>query len=305
MKIGLFGIDSNVDENYFLQLKGNLNDSLSGIYSHKHNELLPISQKFGIKIYHSTDEIFSDVEIVYFAKSLKSNIEFAIKAIKNSCHLFLEDISNVEMDDLKQLFKVAFEAGINIHIKQTKKFTQEFLELSDYIESPKLVELSINYNKLIRKQEYYNVILENLLYIEEIVNSKIKKISSTAIPIDIAHFSFIHVNIHFDNGSDAFIKINNLTSESAEVHKIYQRNGTLEIDFEKHFAIKHNYYDGQIIRNEFSIENKSALSNELSLFINQCKSEENNYLTESPSILKTIHHTNILFEQLEQFLLKS
>lgn len=303
MKIGLFGIDSNVDENYFLQLKETFNDSFSGIYSHKHNELLPISQKFGIKTYNSSDEIFADVDIVYFAKSLKLNIEFAIKAIKNSCHLFIEDVSNVEIDDLKQLFKVAFEAGINIHIKQTKNFTQEYIELSDYIETPKFVELNIDYNKLIRKQDYYNILLENLIYIEEIVSSKIKKISSTAIPIDIAHFSFIHINIHFDNGSDALLKINNLASDFAETHMIYQKNGNLEIDFNKHFAVKQDFSEGQITRDEFNIQTKPPLGNELDYFINQCKCTDKEFISESPSLLKTIHHTKTLHNQIEQFLL--
>lgn len=304
MKIGLFGINTSVDESIFLQIKDALGKNLHCIFSTQHDDLLPLSEKYGIKLYSSSSELFSAVDAVFFARSLKPNYEFAIKAIKNSCHLFIEDISTLSIDETKQLFKVAFEARSIIHLKQTKLFYPEYIELSDYIEKPKLIELNSDFNYLLRKQNYFIELFNRLCFADEITNSSIKKVSTIAIPIDRSHFSLVKVRVDYDNGTFANIKLNNLSTINKDNLLIHQKDSCLDLDFENHFAIMHKLENGQVIRSEFNIENNNAFANEVKYFIGLCNEIESENISESPAILKTIQNTFLLMNQLDQILLK-
>lgn len=305
MKIGLFGIDTNTDENYFLKVKEALGTHLAGIYSPQHYDLMPISEKFGVKLYKSSEEIFTKTDAIFFSKSLKPNYEFAIKAIKSSCHLFLEDLSALSMDETKQLFKVAFEARTNIHIKQSMRFTPEYCELSDYIENPTLIELNTDFISLIRKQDYFSNLFTRLCFANELIKSGIKKASTIALPTDRNHFSLVQIRVDYDNGTFLNIKFNNLASEKSETARIFQKNNSLEIDFTNHFAVKHTFDNGHITRTELPISKGNDFKNEIDYFVNLCTDSEQENISESPSVLKTLLNTNLLMEQLEQISIKS
>jgi len=304
MKIGLVGIDSSVEESNFLKIKDALGKNLHCLFSLQHDDLLPISEKYGVKLHSSSSDLFSAVDAVFFARSLKPNFENAIKALKNNCHLFIEDISSLSIDETKQLFKVAFEARAIIHIKQTKLFYPEYIELCDYIENPKLIELNSDFNHLLRKQNYFIELFNRLCFADNITNSSVKRISTIAIPIDRNHFSLIQVRIDYDNGSFTNIKLNNLSSVRKDDLLIYQKDDFLNIDFENHFAFINKLENGQIVRSEFNIENKNAFAIEIKYFIDLCKDIESENISESPAILKTIQNTFLLMNQLDQILTK-
>lgn len=300
MKIGLFGIDTNVEDDYFFQLQEAIGKSLSGIYSPQQNELLAVSEKFGVKLYKSSDEIFSKNNAIFFCKSLKPNYDFAIKAIKNSCHLFIEDLWSLDADETKQLFKLAFEAKVNIHIKQSTRFYPEHIELSDYIEKPHLIELNIHYTDLLRKQDYFDKIFSRLCFANTIIKSGIKKSSIIALPIDRNHFSLVQIQVNYDNGTYLNIKINNLASSKKETTYLFQKNTSFKIDCINHFAVSHSFENGQVSRKEYSIQESNILKNEVDYFIKLCSDNEQENISESPSILTTLKNCKLLMEEMER-----
>ncbi len=113
MKIGIIGINSSIEESKVEQLKNSLGDHLYGIFSHHREEILPLSKRFDLDLFSSAHLLFESVDAIYFANSLKPNIEFAINALKNSCHLFIEDISELSLEEIKQFYKLAVEAQIH------------------------------------------------------------------------------------------------------------------------------------------------------------------------------------------------
>ena len=92
MKIGLIGINSVKEEDHFAKIYNTLDKQLHGFFSPHSEEILPISQNYKVKLYYSANELFEKVDAIYFASSLKPNYDFAIDALKKSCHLFIEDI---------------------------------------------------------------------------------------------------------------------------------------------------------------------------------------------------------------------
>jgi len=305
MKIGLLGINSASEEEHFLEIYNSVNKKIYGIFSPKPDNLLPLIQSCNAKLLSSASELFSAVDIIYIANSIRPNFDFAIDAIKKSCHLFIENISQLSIEEIKQIFKVASEARVKIHIKQSKLFYSEYLELSDYIENPKLIELNTSFTNLVRKQDYFTEIFNNIYLVDSIFNSSIKKISTIALPINSSHFSLIHIRIDYDNGATANIKLNNLSSVTKDRILLYQKDETIDINFEDHFGTIHKFENGKILRKEYVVESKYPFNNEVSHFLRICKDDDFENLSEAPSILNSIKNTFEIMNQLDQVILNS
>jgi len=300
MKTGLIGINSIQDKDKFLRISEALNKNLHGIFAPHSDDIVPIIKSVKIENFPSASEMFDKVDAVYFANSLKLNYDFAIAALKKSCNLFIEDVSELGFDEIKQLFKIAFEGRTKVHIRHNKIFTSEYLELTDYIDNPKLIEINKSYTSLLRKNDYFSELFNNLHFADILTNSTIKKISTIALPVDQNHFSLIHVNVNYDNGTTVNIKLNNLTSNDNNEASIYQKNEIIKLNFIKHFAVRHKFENGQVIRTEHDVENKDTFLNELTHFINICNNDDSSNSSESPSILKTIQNTHLVMHELDQ-----
>ena len=250
MKIGLIGIDTMEDAKKFENIHAALHKNLYGIFSPKSNEILPISKNFKLELFHSVNDLVEKVDSVYFAKSLKQNLDFAIQALKGSCHLFIEDISMLTMDEIKLLYKLAFEAHTKIQLKVTKSFSPEFLEVRDFIQEPKLIEITRKTSLGFRIDEYFNELMNYLYIASQHINSGVKKLTTLALPLMAAHYSLVYIRADFDNGAVLQIKFDHLADEDEESINFYQKEQIVQVDLLKQFANKQKFDRGHIVRTE-------------------------------------------------------
>lgn len=300
MKVGLIGINSLQEEEHFSKIKNALQKNLHSIYAHNLEEITPISKKHNILTAYSTGELFEKVDAIYFANSLKTNLDFAINALKASCHLFIEDISELTLDEIKQLYKLAFEARTKIQIKLTKAFAPEYIEVKDFIENPQLIEINKSFPSFLRKKDYYFEILDNLNFANQKIKSSIKKISTKVLPIDLNHYSLIHIHILYDNGAISNILLNNIADEEISSASFYELDKNVKIDFKNQFSVMLQCDNGNINRKEFTTSNDSGFNIEIYKFINTCKNFDHQSISESPSELKIIQTTEKIIQEINQ-----
>jgi hypothetical protein len=299
MKIGLIGIHKLNQKEHFQSIHQSLDKNLYGIYSHS-EEILPIFSSFPIKLFRSTNELFENVDAVYFANSLKPNIDFAINSLKNSCHLFIEDISEISIQKIRELYKVAFEASVTIQLKLTKSFSPEYVQASDYLSNPKLIDINAKFSKRLRKDDYFSEILNNLFIANKEIQSAIKKISALVLPIGSNHFSLIHIRLDFDNGAIVNMKFNNVSNEDDNIFMFHNNENVVDINFRKHFTTIYKFEEGQVIREELNISKDTASSSEIKSFILAYKDTKNQNISDSPEELKIIQATHEIIERLNQ-----
>lgn len=298
MKTGIIGINSVKDNDRFTSINDALKKDLHGLFSPHSEEIMPICRNYKKKYYSSTNELFEKVDAIYFASNLKPNYNFALSALKKSCHLFIEDISGLTTEEIKHLFKVAFEARTFIQLKLSKSFSSIFLNVKDLITNPKLIEISKCYKSLIRSSDYFVEILNNLNIANHYFHSGIKKISVVSIPVENIHFSMIHLRVDYDNGAVLNIKLNSISSQESNTAVFYEVDRTFDIDFIKNFAIKQQFVKGQITRQEFSRKKENPLKTELTEFINSCKNFNSKDISEKPQILKVIQTSQEIIDNL-------
>jgi len=299
MKIGIIGINTAQHEEQFKIIHNTLKKKLHGIFSHS-EDAIPLCANYNLKLYKSANELFDHVDAVYFANSLKSNYEFALSALKKSCHIFIEDIATLTIDEVKHLYKVAFEAGAKIQLKLTKAFTPEYLEVRDYMKDPKLIEINKSFTRFQRHDDYFSEILNNLFFAYQNINSGIKKIATLALPIDNSHFSLIQIRLDYDNGSVVNMKLNCITKEEISLADFHEKDKIINVDFISHFATKYQFTEGQVVRHEFGIPNEKAVDTEMLNFINSCQSLDQQNISESPKELKLFQVTKDIMERLIQ-----
>jgi predicted dehydrogenase len=302
MKIGIIGINSSMEESKVEQLKNSLGDHLYGIFSPHREEILPLSKRFDLDLFSSAHLLFENVDAIYFANSLKPNIEFAINALKNSCHLFIEDISELSLEEIKQFYKLAVEAQIKIHIKNAYLFAPEYLAANSSISLPQLIEINQEHNFFFRPKNYFYEIFNDVSLAITVANSGVKKISANAIPVDLNHFSLIYIRLDFDNGCQATIKYNNISKEKQNTATFYQSNQLIRIDFSNHHAYKLDIIHGQIITTDFKAETTSLIDIELKHFIQLINSENTSNISETPNELYMIQVTQNIMDKLYQLL---
>jgi predicted dehydrogenase len=299
MEIGLIGINKSNQEEHFKSIYQSLDKNLNGIFSHS-EEILPICSSFRIKLYQSATDLFENTDAVYFAGSLKPNKDFAINALKNSCHLFIEDISEISVEEIKKLFKVASEANVTIQLKLTKSFSQEYLQASDYLSNPKLIDFNTNFSKRLRHEDYFSEILNNLYIANKEIQSGVKKISSLILPFDKNHLSLVHIRVDFDNGAIVNMKFNNISNEDESIMIFHNKENAADINFSKHFTTIYMIENGQVIREELNISDEAALDSEIKNFIYTCKNTKGQNISESPEELKTIQATHEIIERIKK-----
>lgn len=300
MKVGLIGINSLQEEQHFVEIKNALQNNLSAIYSPNPADLIPISRTHNIEMSKSASELFDNVDAVYIANSLKLNYTYAIDALKKSRHLFVDDISELTIDEVKQLYKLAAEGRTTIQLKLSLIFAPEYIEIKESIYQPKLIEINKSYPTFIRQKDYFSEILNLLNFAGKSIKSSIKKIATQALPISNNHFSLISIHISYDNGAILNIKLNNLSDEEETVATFHENDRIIQIDFHKHYSIKQQFIDGALKRNEYPTNNKSAFHIEMLNFLNSCENPESQSISDSPTELKTIQATYSILEQIKQ-----
>ena len=300
MKIGLIGINSVKEENHFIKIYNAFDKQLHGFFSPHSEEILPISQNYKVELYYSANELFEKADAIYFANSLNPNYDFAIDALKKSCHLFIEDISALTFEETRLLYKVASEAGTNIQIKLPKSYSPEYTEIEESISDPKLIELNKNYTSLLRHKDYFNEILNNLHLANLSINSNIKKTSTVVLPIDPNHYSLVQIRLDYNNGAIVNMIFNNISSSEENTMNLYQKNNVININFREHITINQKLINGHVERQEFIIKEVTGFNNELNSFIKTCKNHDLQNISESPQILKIIQNTHLIMERLKQ-----
>lgn len=300
MKVGLIGINSVKEEDHFSEIYNALDKQLHCFFTPHSEKLLPISQNYKVELCYSANNLFEKVDVVYFANSLKPNFDFAIDALKKSCHLFIEDISSLTFEETKQLYKVASEARTNVQLKLPKSYSPEYAEIKNTICEPKLIELNKSFTTLQRHKDYFNEILNSLHFANLGINSGIKKISTIVIPLDPAHYSLVQIRLDYDNGAIANMIFNNISSGEENYIILYQRNNVININFRNHSAINQELINGHVEKHEFIIKETNEFNNELDSFIKACKNNDLQSISESPQILKIIQSTHSIMERLEQ-----
>ncbi|MDF1672429.1 MAG: Gfo/Idh/MocA family oxidoreductase [Vicingaceae bacterium] len=271
LKIGVIGAGT-LGKTHISLLKEIKEFELVGFYDADENYKQEVSELLKVKSFDSVEELINLVDVVDIVKPSISHFDYAVNAIKQSKHVFIEKPVTDTVEEAKQLLELAEEANVKVQVGHVERFNPAFKSALPYIDNPMFIET----HRMIEfdaKKANIPVVMDlmshDLDIILSIVNSNIKKISASGVEVIGNTPDIVHAVVEFDNGCVANLTASRVSLTSERVSKFYQKDAHIVIDYLKQetnlYALKRNGKT-EICSKKLAIEKQNPVKTELQEF---------------------------------------
>ena len=184
----------------------------------------------------NVEQLIHESDCLFITGNIQDYLDVAVMALKNSKHLFLNDLSSLPVNQATRLTKLASESDSVIYPSQLLRFNQAAMEVKRYINKPSFIDLVHQQTKCNRWNSVKNLheaILAEVSLILSFVSSGVKKVNASSAKIFGAFPDLIDTRIEFNNGSVATINMNCLTIENNHQITIYQEGKFIKANMEE------------------------------------------------------------------------
>jgi predicted dehydrogenase len=206
---------------------------LVGFYDHDEQSSNYISDTFGLKKFDSYADLLTNTEAIDILSPVGTHYKYALKAIENCKHVFVDKVLSENLDEAKELANLAYEANIQLHVSRYERFHPNFQLLKKllnnplYIESSKFDQHVIN---LSPEDLVFDLLLNELELVLNIVKANVLKVRTTAACMHSDTIDFINVRLEFDNGCVYNMVGGSFKSQQRNKIRFFQKNKTYGFD---------------------------------------------------------------------------
>ncbi len=208
---------------------------LVGFYDHDIESSNIVEEKYNIPRFENYQDLIRQVDAVDILTPVGSHYQFASNAIRSCRHVFVKQVLSENLEEAKELNKLADEANIQLYVSHHEKFHPNYqmlkrlLDQPFYIESARFDPNIINYSQ---ENMVFDMLLHELELILNLVKANVKKVRATGACLHHAHADFINVRIEFDNGCVLNMVCGNFESEQKNAIRFFQKNRTYNLNLD-------------------------------------------------------------------------
>ncbi|OYU96516.1 MAG: hypothetical protein CFE21_09020 [Bacteroidetes bacterium B1(2017)] len=208
---------------------------LVGFYDHDSVSSDIIQEKYGIPRFDNYTELIKKVDAVNILTPVGSHYQFASNAIRNCRHVFVKQVLSENLEEAKELNKLADEANIQLYVSNHEKFHPNYQMLKRLLDQPFYIESSrfdpniINYSQ---ENMVFDLLLNELELVLYLVKANVKKIRATGACLHHPHVDFINARIEFDNGCVLNMVCGNFESEQKNTIRFFQKHRTYNLNLD-------------------------------------------------------------------------
>lgn len=233
MKIGILGV-GQMGKIHLKCLKNLNNFEITGFYDINDQRSEQISTEFGIKRYKNYLNLIDDSEVISIVTPTSSHYEYARAAITRSRHVFIEKPLVDDAYQAEELIKLAEEAEIKVQVGHLERFNQAFISVKKHIDNPMFIEshrLSDFTTRGLDIPVVYDLMIHDIDIILGVVNSFIKRISASGVPVISDTPDIANARIEFDNGAVANLTASRISMKKMRKTRFFQPNAVINVDF--------------------------------------------------------------------------
>ena len=233
LKVGVLGA-GHLGKIHIRLLKELENYDLIGFYDPNTESATEVEKEYGIKRFDSIESLLEEIDVVDIVTPTLSHFDCAVKAIRQSKHIFIEKPVTNTVEEAKQLIGLAEEANVKVQVGHVERFNPAFTASKDFIKHPMFIETHrlAQFNP---RGTDVSVVLDLMIHdldiVLSIVKSNVRKISASGVAVVSDNPDITNARIEFDNGCVANLTASRISLKNMRKTRIFQKDAYISIDF--------------------------------------------------------------------------
>ena len=189
-----------------------------------------------VKYFSSMDQLMDECDVVDIVTPTVNHYECAVKALRNSKHIFIEKPLANTIQEAKDMMGLAEEANVKVQVGHVERFNPAFIAAQGFIKQPLFIETHrlAQFNP---RGTDVSVVLDLMIHDIDIVlstvKSTIKKISTSGVAVVSDTPDIANARIEFDNGCVANLTASRISLKNMRKTRFFQKDAYISVDFLK------------------------------------------------------------------------
>lgn len=234
LKIGIIGAGhlGKIHIKLALQLT-NIFDVV-GFYDSDEANANEVSNLFKISSFKDPAELIKSCDCIDIVTPTLSHFRYAILAIQNGKHVFIEKPITETIEEAEKLFSEVKNTNLKIQVGHVERFNPAFQAALNYINNPLFIETHrlAQFNP---RGTDVPVVLDLMIHDIDIVLSSVRstvsKISASGVSIVSDTSDIANARIEFENGCVANLTASRISLKNMRKSRFFQSNAYISVDF--------------------------------------------------------------------------
>lgn len=193
-----------------------------------------LAGQFGIEVHEDYRELFGKVDAVSVAVPTHLHYPVVKDFLEAGIHVLVEKPIASTLDEARDLFRIAGEKGLQLHIGHVERFNAAVLELRNIVDEPYLIE-SRRIGPFNGRITDAGVVLDLLIHdLDIVINLVGKPIADMQVLgrcIVSDHEDLVTVQIRFEGGCVAHFLASRVTEHKSRTLAITQKGAYVSLDY--------------------------------------------------------------------------
>jgi predicted dehydrogenase len=220
-------------------------------------------------------EILNDksIDIIVIATPISTHYQLILKALNSGKHVFVEKPLSNQYDQANYLKSIALKHNLCLFVGHTFIYHPVLNKIKTLIKTDPIIYFSMNWSKFgtFKENIFSNLLSHELSILLELIGNP-KNISVVSSKGIISNLDIIIIKVNFSKNCTGIITIDRISKISKKTISITTKKQSLFWeDYDLYKLDKKNIQYKKIFHS-----NKTSVSNEISVFLNNIKQNDNN-----------------------------
>jgi predicted dehydrogenase len=205
-----------------------------GFYDTDVENSAKVEVELGVKSFSNLEELINAVDVVDIVTPTISHFEIASLALRKGKHVFIEKPITSTPQEAQKLLALASEAGVKTQVGHVERFNPAFLAVKDKISNPMFIEthrLAMFNPRGLDVPVILDLMIHDIDLILSVVNSPVRKISASGVPIVSETADIANARLEFNNGCVANITASRISMKNMRKSRFFQKDAYIDVDF--------------------------------------------------------------------------
>lgn len=258
----------------------NLDDNAEvvGIYDVSAEGAAKVGDEFGLKVFDNYIDLAEKCDALSIAVPATMHYETSMPLLEMNKHLLLEKPIASEVIDGRKLVDMAKQRDLVLGVGHVERFNpaMDFLDRHSaetrFIEAHRLCQYPPARAGQHRRGTEVSVVLDLMIHdldlILTMVDSEVERIDAVGIPVLSKTDDIANVRLKFKNGTAANITASRVSVDPQRRFRVFLDDCYISMDYANHEAMVLKKNRVGLSRKDISLNEKNALADELSDFVN-------------------------------------